>query len=231
MLEKKSKLESCVIYVRVSTQEQKEDGHSLQGQEKACRAYVEANGGSIHAVYSDVVSGKAQKRAKLDHAIATAVREKATLVFWDIDRMGRHEATCHKIKDLLGFQNLLFVTTPYMQELEFSLRVGMAAEELRKLSARTKMGMAVAREKGKTIGRSRGCTISSEAIKKSIETRKEQTMQRSQAVKNIIVVERGKGLSYEKIAKKLTEYSFTTEKGSAWTGAQVRRVFLQQKIK
>lgn len=226
MATKQRTLGKCVVYVRVSTEEQEESGHSLQGQENACRKYVLENGGSIEAIFSDVVSGKAKKRAKLDQAISIATRESAKLVFWDIDRMGRHEATCHKIKESVGFANLVFVNTPHMQELEFSIRVGMAAEELRKLSIRTKMGMLGAKSEGKQIGRNRGCTVSKEAHLKSIESRKGIAMEHTQLAKNVIEVERGKGLSYGKIAKLLIEYKVKTPKGGQWTATQVRRVAL-----
>jgi DNA invertase Pin-like site-specific DNA recombinase len=223
---KSKNLGVCVIYVRVSTEEQKESGHSLYGQEQACRKYVTENGGTVEAIFTDVVSGKAKKRAKLDQAISMAVRESAKLVFWDLDRMGRHEETCHRIKDLLGFSNLVFVSTPYMQELEFSIRVGMAAEELRKLSTRTKMGMAGARQAGKRIGRVLGCRVSEDARSKSIESRKGIAMEVNQLARNVIEVERAKGLSYNKIAQKLTEYKVKSAKGGQWTATQVRRVAL-----
>lgn len=47
----------AVIYCRVSTDKQVRDGHGLESQESRCRAYAEANGYTVEAVFPDDVSG------------------------------------------------------------------------------------------------------------------------------------------------------------------------------
>jgi predicted site-specific integrase-resolvase len=45
------------IYIRVSTEEQGDEGMSLQNQERRCRAFAEAQGWEVVAVYRDEASG------------------------------------------------------------------------------------------------------------------------------------------------------------------------------
>lgn len=233
MQDQNKKLGKCVIYARVSTSEQAQNGHSLKEQVELCRSYILARGGSVEEIFSDVVSGRSRKRAKLDQAIATAIRESARLVFWDIDRMGRHEATCHKVKEQLRFENLLFVNSPEMQEFEFSIRLSMAAEEARRLSSRTKMGLEGAKRAGKKLGSRKGCTISQNAIEASKSAVGEiaRTKPENLRAKSLVEVEIKNGLGLRAIARKLNEYKFQASRGGQWSSTQVGRLIQLYNLK
>jgi DNA invertase Pin-like site-specific DNA recombinase len=231
MKETNKKLGNCVIYTRVSTKEQQENGHSLKEQQELCQSYVLGHGGKVLAVYSDVVSGKSQKRAKLDLAVSLAIQEDAKLIFWDIDRMGRHEATCHRIKDKIQFKNLIFINNPNVDEFAFSIRLSMGADEARKISQRTKVGQAGARRAGKTIGREKGCEHSKNALEASIASRKEISKTMNIQAKNIIEVELKTGKSYQAIAKQLNAYQIKTAKGGLWSATQISRLVKMYDLK
>lgn len=80
----------AVIYVRVSTDEQANKGHSLQSQIEACRRYAQDKRLVLVAEFSDEVSG-----AKLDRPGLDALRERiaadkiGAIIVYDLDRLSR----------------------------------------------------------------------------------------------------------------------------------------------
>lgn len=82
----------AVIYARVSTQEQEENGTSLTSQVAACRKYAEANGYTVVETLMESKSGASLNRPMLDE-----VRQMArdglidVVVFYALDRLSRDE--------------------------------------------------------------------------------------------------------------------------------------------
>ena len=64
-----------IIYTRVSTEDQKENGFSLQDQERRLRAYCESKGKTIIAHYQDNYSGKNFNRPEFQRML-TAIKNK-----------------------------------------------------------------------------------------------------------------------------------------------------------
>ena len=60
----------AIIYARVSTKKQKEKGHSIEAQIKACKAYAEMQGWEIVGIYKEPKSGETiEKRPELQRAL------------------------------------------------------------------------------------------------------------------------------------------------------------------
>lgn len=130
----------AAIYVRVSTERQKEEGASLDVQRDACLRYCEAHGLLVVAEFMDVQSGLDADRPQYQQAVELA-RAKGIdkLVTWRLDRLGRDSA--EYIPLLKGLKRLgidvVSVTQPtesmFMQQV-----IGvMAEEESRQISIRT----------------------------------------------------------------------------------------------
>jgi DNA invertase Pin-like site-specific DNA recombinase len=129
----------AAIYIRVSTEKQREEGASLEVQRDACRRYCEAHGWLVVAEFVDVQSGLDASRAQYQQAVELAKGKGVDkLVAWRLDRLGRD--TAEYMPMLKGLKRLgvdvVSVTQPtesmFMQQV-----IGvMAEEESRQLSVR-----------------------------------------------------------------------------------------------
>jgi DNA invertase Pin-like site-specific DNA recombinase len=129
-----------VIYTRVSTDRQKEEGASLDVQREACLRYCEAHGLLVVGEFTDVQSGLDSDRPQYQRVIELAwAKGFDKLVTWRLDRLGRDSA--EYIPLLKGLRRLeidvVSVTQPtesmFMQQV-----IGvMAEEESRQISIRT----------------------------------------------------------------------------------------------
>ena len=84
----------AVIYCRVSTKRQKEEGHGLDSQEHRCRQYAAANGYEVEAVFPDDVSGGGDfmKRPGMVALLAyldARPGERYVVIFDDLKRYAR----------------------------------------------------------------------------------------------------------------------------------------------
>lgn len=110
-------------------------------------------------VFQDRATGATFTRAGLDQAMA-ALAPGSTLVVWKLDRFGRtmREAV-NLILDLdakgIGFRSLtetLDTKTPLGRGV-LALLASVAEDELHRLKARTRAGMAMVKRRGKHVGR------------------------------------------------------------------------------
>ena len=82
-------MKQAAIYVRVSTGQQAEEGHSLQNQEDACAKYAETHKLKVVEIYEDAgVSGTTDDRPAMQRALKETDRFQH-LVIYDSTRLGR----------------------------------------------------------------------------------------------------------------------------------------------
>lgn len=87
-------MRKAVIYCRVSSDRQVRDGHGLDGQEQRCRAYAQAHGYEVAAVFRDEgVSGGVIERegiqAMLDFLDVHGHKESYVVIIDDLKRLAR----------------------------------------------------------------------------------------------------------------------------------------------
>ena len=166
----------CVIYTRVSTDNQTTDNQTLE-----LRKIANQKGYTIIGEYSDVMSGAKgrDKRTGFDNLIKGATRKEFdTILVWSVDRLGRslqdlisflneiHSVGC----DLYIHQSGIDTQTP-SGKMMFSM-IGVFAEfERSMIRERVVAGQNRAKEQGKHIGRP---TNLNEGLKHSIKYMKEQ---------------------------------------------------------
>ena len=166
----------CVIYTRVSTDNQTTDNQTLE-----LRKIANQKGYTIIGEYSDVMSGAKgrDKRTGFDNLIKGATRKEFdTILVWSVDRLGRslqdlisflneiHSVGC----DLYIHQSGIDTQTP-SGKMMFSM-IGVFAEfERSMIRERVVAGQNRAKEQGKHIGRP---TNLNEGLKHSIKHMKEQ---------------------------------------------------------
>ena len=111
----------AIIYARVSTEEQKRKGYSIEAQLDACRNYAKARGWEIVGEYDEPKTGKTiKKREKLMHAL-TFLKEGGAdmLLVWRLDRLTRSIMDFQKVIEEIGPR-----VTSVMEGLDMSTSSG-----------------------------------------------------------------------------------------------------------
>jgi DNA invertase Pin-like site-specific DNA recombinase len=132
------------------------------------RQVIESKGWTLAHEYVDVgISGSKSSRPELDKLMQHA-REKRfdAVLVWKLDRFGRSlRHLVNAIAELESFgiafislRDNLDLSTP-SGRLMFGIIASMAQFERELVSERTKAGMAVAKRKGKPIGRPTGSSV------------------------------------------------------------------------
>ena len=150
------------IYARVST---KDKGQDTENQLAQLREFATKQGWAIYREYVDHDSGAKTDRPEFKHLFLDASRRKFDLLlFWALDRLSREGAfkTLQHLERLesygVGFRSY---TEPYFdscgifKEAVVSIVATLAKRERVRLSERTRAGLAIARSKGRVIGRPR----------------------------------------------------------------------------
>ena len=103
---------TAVIYIRVSTDEQKRDNNSLEFQEKTCREFCHKQGWTVDEVFADEgVSAWAdvKRPAFLRMMAYTQQHKNVNLVFLDYSRFGRKALKGLKAIEDLGDWGVRYV--------------------------------------------------------------------------------------------------------------------------
>lgn len=208
----------AIGYVRVSTKEQGQNGFGLPAQRDAIEQYCEANNLDLLTVIPDVMSGKKTDQLYGRAAAVAAIRAGVAdvLVIKDFDRASRDVEDSLRLKREAKEEGWRIVTTKgedtaTMNSLELTIKLAFAEEERRKISERTKAGLARAKREGKELGRP--SPIPRNVIERIVDLRMRE------------------GLSAQAIAKRLTEEGTPTPGGGEqWAHSTVRGVFAREGI-
>lgn len=121
ILNHKNTLKKAVIYCRVSTKEQVDDGNSLSTQEKICREYALKQGFEVDTIFIEKgESAKTVDRTELQHLLKYCSFRKngiSAIIVYKIDRLSRSTADYHEIRILLkryGIQ--IYSTTEFFED-------------------------------------------------------------------------------------------------------------------
>lgn len=146
------------IYARVSTDKQDTENQAVQ-----LREFAPKQGWQIVDEYIDYESGSKSTREQFQRMLVDASKRKFDLVlFWALDRFSREGVlpTLQYLNRLesygVGFRSF---TEPYFdscgvfKEAVISIMATLAKQERIKRAERTRAGLAIARAKGKVLGR------------------------------------------------------------------------------
>jgi site-specific DNA recombinase len=151
-------------YVRVSTEEQRDEGYSLSAQRMQVKALCDSKGWELVKVYADEgksgknVSGRPALQELLD---AVKAHQYDVVVICKLDRLGRNTRQILAIVEdnftkngvrLVSIAEGLDPTTP-AGGLMLTMLAGLAEFERKQIGERTRSGMAEARKQGKHTGR------------------------------------------------------------------------------
>jgi len=139
---------------RVSTAEQGQSGLGLEAQQASVRAFATAQGWTLVAESSDVASGKDDRRAGFQAALARCRQLGAVLAAARLDRITRR---AHTLSQLLedGY-SIRTADMPGADDLMMRVYAAMAQKERELISERTRAALAAAKARGAVLGGDRG---------------------------------------------------------------------------
>ena len=157
------------LYARVST---KDKGQETENQLVQLREFAAKQGWQVTREYVDRETGGTSDRAEFQAMFADASRRKFDLVlFWSLDRLSR-EGVLETLQHLnrltacgVGYKSF---TEQYLdscgifKDAVIGILAVIAKQERVRLSERTKAGLAIARSRGRQLGRPRVQVHSSE---------------------------------------------------------------------
>lgn len=223
-------------YVRVSTTEQGRSGLGLEAQDHAIRQYVEAHGGELVKIVSEVASGDDDDRPGLAEALKLAKRTRAALVVAKLDRLSRAVAMIAGVMRSSGVA-LVVAECANASTLELHVRAIVAQEEREKIAARTRDALAAAKRRGVALGSARPGHWSGRedrrkagALKGSTAAaaaRRELSASTIGEALPIARTMREQDASLRTIAAELNARGMTTATGRSWAAMSVARMLAQ----
>jgi DNA invertase Pin-like site-specific DNA recombinase len=207
-------MKSAIAYIRVSTQQQGKSGLGIEAQKAAIVRFAEAEGFDIVGTYVEVETGKGSdaldRRPQLATTLAAASAAKCPVIVAKLDRLSRDVAF---IAGLMA-QRVPFIVTelgPNADPFMLHIYAALAEQERRMISARTKVALAAARERGAKLGsptspslfKARSCAFA-ESLRAIVEP----------------IID----LPSRQIAARLNERGITTSTGGAWQSVTVIRL-------
>jgi DNA invertase Pin-like site-specific DNA recombinase len=139
---------------RVSTAEQGHSGLGLEAQQASVRAFVAAQGWMLVGEFSDVASGKDDRRPGFQAALKRCRQLGAVLAAARLDRITRR---AHTLSQLLedGY-SVRAADMPGADDLMMRVYAAMAQKERELISERTKAALGAAKARGARLGGGRG---------------------------------------------------------------------------
>jgi DNA invertase Pin-like site-specific DNA recombinase len=144
----------AIVYFRVSTQRQGEAGNGLDAQRDAVQDWCCAKGCEILQEFVEIESGRKNYRPQLLAAIEECRKSGAVLIVAKLDRLARNLSFIANLMDsqvkfvALDMPNM---DDPDVSRLTIQLLASIAEFESRRISRRTREGLAQVR-KHKTLG-------------------------------------------------------------------------------
>jgi len=218
-----------VAYLRVSTEEQATAGVSLAAQESRIRAYCESQGLALAEVFTDPgVSGKGLDRPGLSALLAQVQAGKVgAVVVHKLDRLTRRTRdllhlsedvfTRHKV-ELVSLSEQLDTRTP-AGRLMLTLLGALAQMEREQVAERTRTALHYKRAKQERTG---GVPL---GFREGKAGGPMQPVPGELATVARLVALRESGLSFRRVAERLTAEGHPTKQGGEWAAFTVHRVW------
>lgn len=234
-IEKRKKIIS--IYCRVSTEEQSENGYSIDEQKRLLEEWCKANDYIIYKCYSDRgISGKNIKdRPGLKELLRDAKERKFDMVIsWKINRISRRLEDVLKIVKLLEENNITFksYSEPFETDtpagrMQFQMMALIGEFERGTIAQNVKMGM-IAKAKsgnwcgGRVLGYDLVPNNSPEEEKKG--KNKLEINEKEAEIVRFIFNEYSKGKGYKAITNQINKLGYKTKKGNNFSVGSIRDI-------
>ena len=218
-------------YVRVSTENQANEGVSLDAQQAKIQAWCLANDVELAGVFVDAgISGKrADNRPELQNALAAVSKAKGVLVVYSLSRLARSTKDTIAISEQLDKAGADLVslsekldTTSAAGKMIFRMMAVLAEFERDQVSERTRTAMQHMKTESLRVGQIPFGSDVLEGGKTLVPNVREQ------AVIEQLEALRESGMSYQRIADDLNRTNVPTkEAGKTWKANTVRRILMR----
>jgi DNA invertase Pin-like site-specific DNA recombinase len=216
-----------VAYYRVSTTAQGMSGLGLAAQKEAVTLFLNGGHWEVVGEFLEVESGKGKdallKRPQLKAAMESCRRSGAKLLIAKLDRLARN---VHFITGLMeeakaGKKAIRFVACdmPDANDLTIHLMAAFAEHEAARISERTKAALAMAKQRGKILGRE-----GSNNLKPNIEERKAKADAFADKFRSLIEGFSAQGLTQRQMVGKMNELEIKTARSGNWSLVQLQRL-------
>jgi site-specific DNA recombinase len=214
-------MKKAICYIRVSTEQQADEGVSLAAQRAKINLWCELNDCELVAIYEDAgISGKTiEKRPQLQAALAE-MKKGMTLVVYSLSRMSRTTEHCISITNELKAKggNLVSITekldtSSAMGEFFFTVMAALGQMERKLTGERTKAALAHKKAMGEKYA-------PVPFGYKEIEGRLEVVKAEAKIVAEINR-KRAAGSSMNSIARELNEQGVIGKQGGKWYASTV----------
>ena len=220
------------IYVRVSTEEQVQEGYSIRGQSEKLKHYALLKEWDIYNIYSDEgISGKnIEERPAITQLIEDIKNGKVNNVLvFRVDRLTRNTKNLIELVELFEENDCAFnsltesIDTDTPSGRMFLKIIGIFAEfERENLATRLKLGFERKAKEGYTLA---SHCFSYGYIRKKGEKTQEIQPEEARIVKEIFAMYVDENMTMTKIAKILNERKIKTKNnGKTWCSTAIRRI-------
>jgi DNA invertase Pin-like site-specific DNA recombinase len=215
-----------VAYHRVSTIRQGTSGLGLEAQTKAIEDFAHARKAEVVASFTEVESGRNNRRPELGKALHLAKVTGATLLIAKLDRLSRNAVFLLTLRD----SGVKFVAAdmPDANDLTVGIMALVAQQEREAISKRTKEALAAAKARGTKLGNPNGAAALRRAGKgnaagvRAIQTKADDHASDLAPVVNSLHLE---GItSLGGMATALNERGMLTPRGGHWHKSSVRNL-------
>lgn len=221
-------MQTAVAYVRVSTEDQANEGVSLEAQQTKLAAWCVVNDCELLATHTDagLSGGRADNRPGLQAAIDQACRTKSVLVVYSLSRLARSTKDTIAIGEKLDKAGADLVslsekidTTSAAGKMIFRMLAVMAEFERDQVSERTSMAMAHKKSKGERVGTvPYGFDLAADGVTLVKNAAEQQVIE-------VIEAMRAQGLSLRKIAAELESRQILTKAGETqWRHTTIKSI-------
>lgn len=218
-----------VAYYRVSTKRQ---NLGIDAQRARVYTAAAAAGAVIVAEIEEKESGKECSRPGVNKAIATAKTLHATLVVAKADRLTRDLAFAYRVVFNMGLSFVALNLPPEATKdaLLFGVYFGLADQEARMISERTKSALAALKAKGVKLGRPDAATSITDRMREAASaTRTRKALENANNVSAANEIRHylstgGNKRTLQAIADHLTEGGFYTSRGVFHTPTSVKNL-------
>jgi len=213
-------MKTFVAYYRVSTAKQGNSGLGLQAQQETVKKSI--GGGILVAEFTEIESGKNDKRIELQKAIDYAKKNNATLIIAKLDRLSRNASFIFKLRD----SNVDFFCCDLPDANSFTIGIFalLAQQERELISERTTKALAAKKANGFKLGKPENFTNESRSLGNAAYH--EKALQNENNIRAIAFIRSltAQGLKRTAIANKLNESGFKTSKGNAFYSTTVKQI-------
>ena len=205
-----------VAYFRVSTDKQGRSGLGFEAQRHAVDQFLNGGSWSLIGEFTEVESGKRNKRPELEKALAVCKRQKAKLVIAKLDRLSRNLAFIATLMD--SGVEFVAVDNPHANKLTVHILAAVAQHEREMIAQRTKDALQAAKARGAVLGNPKLDTVRDRAV----ASVKADADRFAKNVAPIIREIQSTGVaSHRGIARSLNSRGIATARGGDWTAVQV----------